>query len=214
MPYTGTRDGSHPVLMPVTDNNMVAPAELAGAPIRYQLTPVLTGLTDGSREKVMDAVPFTYRIAAEELAREGKLRPAATFDGEKISDPRNYLVVEFKTESKSAAVQILVRSRASQRWYGSSAGLAKDHIERSGWARTAIELPPGSKLADLFEIGAQCLSLRDISRQPVPKNGTCTIAQFGRIFMLGPEYAPLPSIPPPLAGWELKAGEMHTVPLH
>ncbi|HEY3444235.1 MAG TPA: response regulator [Paludibaculum sp.] len=213
VPYSGTREGSHPILMPVTDNNMVAPAPLAGSPIRYQLAPVLTELGGGSREKVMDAAPFTYRIAAEELEREGKLRPAGAFDGEKISDPRNYLVVEFQTESKSAAVQLLVRGRASQRWYGSSNGLAKSHIERDGWARTAIELPPGTRLAALAEIGAQCLSLRDVSRQPVPKNGTCSVGAFGRIFLLGPDYAPLPALAPPAAGWRLKAGEMMSAPL-
>lgn len=213
VPYTGTWAGSHPILMPVTDNNMVAPAELSGAPIRYQLAPVLAELDHGSRERVMDAAPFTYRIAAEELVREGKLRSAGTFDGEKISDPRNYLMVEFKTESKSAAVQILVRRRGEQLWHASSMGLGKSHIERSGWARTAIELPPGTKASDLGEIGAQCLSLRDLSRQPVPKNGTCVIAGFGRIFLLGPDYAPLPALAPVPANWQLKAGDMISVPL-
>ena len=213
IPYSGTREGSHPVLMPITDNNMVAPAPLSGSPIRYQLAPVLAELSGGSREMVMDRSPYTYRIAAEELEREGKLRPAGTFDGEKISDPRNYLVVEFQTESKAAAVQILVRSRAEQRWYGSANGLAKSHIERNGWARTAIELPPGTKLADLTELGAQCLSLRDVSRQPTPKNGTCAIQELGRIFMLGRDYVPLPPIAPPAAGWQLRAGDMISVPL-
>jgi len=213
VPYAGVREGSHPVLVPVTDNNMVEPGVPAGAVIRYQLAPVLAELSGGAREMVMDSAPFTYRISAEELAREGKLRPAGTFDGEKISDPRNYLVVEFETESKAAAVQILVRGRGAQRWQASSAGLAKNHIERPGWARTAIELPPGTKVTDLAEIGAQCLSLRDVSRQPTPKNGACTLRRFGRIFMLGPDYVPLPSIPPPAAGWDLKAGEMISVPL-
>jgi CheY-like chemotaxis protein len=213
VPYTGMRAGSHPVLMPVTDNNMVAPAELPGAPVRYQLAPILADLSDGSRERVMDAAAFTYRISAEELDREGKLRPAGTFDGEKISDPRNYLMVEFRTEAKSAAVQILVRGRESRLWHASSVGLGKNYIDRSGWARTAIELPPGSKAADLSEIGAECLSLRDLSRQPTPKNGTCAIREFGRIFMLGPDYSPLPPIPPPAAGWQLKTGDMISVPL-
>lgn len=213
VPYTGEREGSHPILMPVTNNNMVAPASLSSAPIRYQPTPVLVDLSDGSREKVMDAAAFTYRISAEELSREGKLRAADTFDGEKISDPRNYLVVELKTDPKSAAVQILVRGRESRLWHASSVGLGKNYIERSGWARTAIELPPGTRLADLSEIGAQCLSLRDLSRQPTPKNGNCNILEFGRIFMLGPDYTPLPPIAPPTAGWQLKAGDMISVPL-
>jgi CheY-like chemotaxis protein len=213
VPYTGAREGSHPILMPVTDNNMVEPATLSGGPIRYQLAPMLADLRDGSRERVMDAAAFTYRIASEELLREGKSRPAGTFDGEKISDPRNYLVVEFKVASTNAAVQILVRGRAARQWHASALGLGKNHIERSGWARTAIELPPGAKAAGLAEIGAQCLSLKDLSKQPTPKNGTCTIAEFGRIFMLGPDYSPLPSIAPPAAGWQLKAGDMISVPL-
>ncbi len=213
VPYAGERAGSHPVLMPVTDNNMVEPAAIAGAPIRYQLAPMVVDLSGGSREKVMDQAAFTYRIAAGELAREGKLRPAGTFDGEKISDPRNYLIVEFRTESKFAAVQILVRGGSTRRWQASALGLGKNHIERSGWARTAIELPPGARAADISEIGAQCLSLRDLSRQPTPKNGTCVLHEFGRIFMLGPDYAPLAPIAPPKAGWNLKAGDMISAPL-
>lgn len=213
VPYNGEREGNHPILMPVTSNNMVAPAKLTAAPIRYQLAPMLVDLSDGSREKVMDGAPFTYRISAEELAREGKLREPDTFDGEKISDPRNYLLVELKTDPKSAAVQILVRGRESRLWHASSLGLGKNYIERSGWARTAIELPPGTRVADLSEIGAQCLSLRDLSRQPTPKNGNCNILEFGRIFMLGPDYTPLPPISPPAAGWQLKAGDMISAPL-
>lgn len=214
--YEGIRFGRHPVLVPVTDNNMVEPAPPGPARVRYQLVPVPADLEAGSRETVIDQNPVAYLVSSKELQREAKLRPPATFDGEKIADPRLYLVVEMKVQSQNAAIQIVVRRRGSTLWQGSAAGIGKNFIERSGWARTAIELPPGTKLSDIAEIGAQCLSRRDLERQPVPKNGRCRLAAFGKVFFLGPEYVPQPplALPAlPTGGWPLKVGEMSTLSL-
>lgn len=216
VPYEGQRFGRHPVLVPVTDNNMVEPAPPGPAAVRYQFVPVRADLEGGSREIVMDQNPVTYLVSAKELAREDKLRPNGAFEGEKIADPRHYLVVEMKVRSENAAIQILLRRRNAALWQGSAVGIGKDHIERSGWARTAIELPPGTKLSGIAEIGAQCISRRDLERQPVPKNGHCRLEAFGKVFFLGEDYAPLPplALPAlPAGGWPLKVGEMRTVTL-
>ena len=216
VPYEGPRFGRHPVLVPVTDNNMVEPAPPGPAPIRYQLVPVPADLEAGSRESVMDLHPVTYLVASKELRREAKLRPPAAFEGEKIADPRHYLMVEMKVQSENAAVQILLRRRNSTLWQGSALGIGKDFIERSGWARTAIELPPGTKPSDIAEVGAQCLSRRDLERQPVPKNGRCRLEAFGKIFFLGEDYVPRPPLALPRlpsGGWPLKVGEMSSMTL-
>jgi CheY-like chemotaxis protein len=216
VPYNGIRIGSHPVLMPVTDNNMVEPAAANASRLRYQLTPVLADLSDGSREKVMDAAPFTYEIASKELQREGKLRPFGTFQGENISDPRNYLVVEFKVSSTLAGVQVLIQRKGEKKWRGSALGLGKDFIERSGWVRTRVELPPGTTPADLAGFGAECLSQRDLVRQPIAKNGHCAVEAIGRVFFLDQDYKPGPRITIPgfpEGGWQMEAGELFTLAL-
>ncbi len=214
VPYEGKREGTHPVLIPVTDNNMVEPAGEATPPIRYQLAPVAADLSKGSREIVMDADPITYLVAAKELQREGKLRPAGMFDGEKVGDPRLYLVAELKVASKNAAVQVLVRRKQGGPWKGSAVGIGKDFIERSGWVRTALELPPGTRLDDIVEVGVECLSRRDLEKQPLPKIGSCQVEATGRVFFLNSDYEPgpdvrLPALPP--GGWKLQTGEMNTL---
>ncbi len=216
VPYNGIRIGSHPVLMPVTDNNMVEPAALNASRLRYQLTPVLADLSDGAREKVMDSAAFTYEIASKELQREGKLRPYGAFEGENISDPRNYLVVEFKVSSTLAGVQLLIQRKGEKKWRGSALGLGKDFIERSGWVRTRLELPPGTTPADLAGFGAECLSQRDLVRQPIAKNGHCAVEAIGRVFFLDKDYKPGPRIPIagfPDGGWKMEAGELFTLAL-
>jgi len=216
VPYDGTREGSHPILMPVTDNNMVEPAGDGASPIRYQLVPVEADLSLGSRERVMDLNPITYLVSAKEMQREGKLRPAGKFEGEKIADPRLYLVAELKVASRNAAVQVLVRRRQGQPWKGSAVGIGKDFIERSGWVRTAIELPPGTRVQDIAEFGVECLSRRDLERQPLPKNGRCQVEAIGKVFFLNAEYAPgeplaMPALPQ--GGWQMEVGEMFSLAL-
>lgn len=212
VPYEGPRFGAHPILQPVTDNNMVEPAGPDAAPLRHQFVPILADLSAGSRERVMDAEPFTYAIAAKELAREGKIRRAGQwFDGENVADPRRYLVAEFLLRNRAAAVQMLVRRRGSPLWTGSSLGLAKNFIERSGWVRTAVELPEATAPSGIEEIAFQCLSRRDLERQPVGKDGSCAILALGKFFLPGRDYWPGPPLglpQPPAGGWQLKVGEM------
>lgn len=212
VPYDGPYFGLHPMLAPVTDNNMVEPAGASQPGLRFQLVPVLPDLSNGSRELVMDAEPFTYEIACKEIRREDKIRaPGAWIDGEKIADPRRYLVAEFRTETQNAAVQLLYRFRGENLWRGSSLGIAKNFIERDGWARTAVELPEGRASSEIGEFAFQCLSRRDLERQPVPKNGRCRIARLGKFLTFDSRCRPAASADfpgVPREGWQLHVGEM------
>lgn len=214
VPYDGPYFGLHPLLVPVTDNNMVEPATAEPAGLRFQLVPILADLTQGSRELVMDAEPFTYEIACKEIAREGKIRSSDDLsDPTKIADPRRYFTAEFFTETKNAAVQLLYRIRGENLWRGSSLGIAKNFIERGGWVRTSAELPAGRSLGDVSEFAFECLSRRDLERQPVPRNGRCRIARLGRIFSFDNRCRPAQSLrlaPLPEQGWQLRVGEMIT----
>jgi hypothetical protein len=214
VPYDGRYDGLHPVLEPVTYNNMVAPAAPDAAPVRYRLAPVEADLSHGSRELVLDQNPSFYEVAAREMAREGKIRPPLTFDGEKIADPRNYLVIELKADSRYAALQALALKQGEHLWRASAVGLAKNFIERSGWARVAVELPPGPRNQDIAGLGLQCISRRDLEKEKIPKDGSCRVETIGKVFFLGPDYVPGPVLPlpaPPPGGWRLAAGDLVTL---
>jgi CheY-like chemotaxis protein len=214
IPYDGRYDGLHPVLEPVTTNNMVAPAGPDAASLRYRLAPVEVDLSGASRELVLDQNPALYEVTAREMAREDKVRPPLTFDGEKIADPRNYLVVELKVDSRYAALQALVLRRGEHLWRGSAVGLAKNFIERSGWARVAVELPPGTRNQDISGLAFQCISRRDLEKEKIPKDGSCRVETIGKVFFLAPDYRPGPLLPapvPPQGGWRLAAGDLVTL---
>ncbi|MCU1275358.1 MAG: hypothetical protein JWO48_2789 [Bryobacterales bacterium] len=190
--FDGRRDGSHPELIPVTDNNMVAAGETS--PIRYQMAPVLVDLTSHSREQVMDDYPITYQVMAKELVREGKLRPYGTLDGEKISDPRNYLYFEYRSTNVDGALGAMVKLRGEPRWRSSSLGRLDYAIARDGWVRTTVELPPGTKPEQIAEIGFECLVAVPEKQKSFAQTGTCKLESVSKTFLLGSDALPTPPV--------------------
>jgi hypothetical protein len=180
--FTGPFEGNHPLLIPVTENNMVAGE--GPSKVRYQPAPVLADLSSASRETVMDANPQTWRIMTAELVREKKLRPYGEERGETISDPRNYLYIEANVKPGKAAVAFAVKHANGQSFY-SHKGRAKDAINRDGWVRSTIELPPGTKASDLKSIESLCVSLPS-----TPRDFPCVPATIKYLFFLGPEMLP------------------------
>jgi hypothetical protein len=210
--YTGPREGRHPLLIPVTDNNMVSSE--APSPIRYQIPPLLVDLRRHSREQAMDEHPFVYRVMAQELIREGKLRPFGTVDGEKISDPRNYLFLEAKYDNRDAGIAVLVRVRGEPAWRSSSLGRLDYAISRSGWIRTTVELPPRTRAEQIAEIGFECLAMADTGR-PLPVAGQCGLLAVGKAFLLRQDYLPGESFwsLPEDGSRRIPTGQMRTFPL-
>lgn len=205
--FRGRREGSHPILIPVTRNNMVAGEGVS--PIRYQLPPELVDLSSASREHVMDAHPLTWRAMAQELQREGKLRPFGRQDGEKTGDPRNYLYVEMKLTNRGSAVAVYARLRGESIWRGSHRGRVDYAISRDGWVRTTIELPPGTRPGQVEEFGFDCLVA---AAKPQPQYGTCRIEAVSKVFPIGPDYAPAPSFWSLDTPVELPTGLMRAFP--
>ncbi|MCC6369067.1 MAG: response regulator [Bryobacterales bacterium] len=207
--FRGKREGFHPLLGVVTDNNMVA--DDAASPIRYQLAPVIVDLTNASREKVMDEHPITYLISARELEREGKLRTFGTAEGTKISAPENYLFVEMRVLNKDARVAVLVRLQEDNFFRSSNRGVYDMGIERSGWVRTAIELPPATQPAQIAQIAFQCL--------PEAKSegaGSCRVDAIGKMFFLNSRQIPDPSFYRPgmdRGPWVIPAGDLRVLSL-
>jgi CheY-like chemotaxis protein len=199
--YDGPRDGRHPLLMPVTDNNMVAGE--GPSPICYQIPAVIADLTKASREQVMDDYPITWQVMAKELIREGKLRPFGVVDGEKIGDPRNYLYIEANVNVRGGRIAAMARLKGDMRWRMANLGRFDLAIERSGWIRTTVELPPGTRPEQIAEMGFQCLA------EKAP--GTCRVDSVRQAFLLGQDYLPRPSLfSTPAGRTEFASGEAAT----
>ncbi len=209
--FQGRREGAHPLLTPVTLNNMVS-AEAASR-VRFQLAPQLVDLTAASRELVMDHNWFVYRVAAQELEREGKIRPFGVADGEKISDPRNYLYLEASIANRNSAIAALVRLRGENRLRSSHLGRPGFAIERDGWIRTAIELPPGTAPAQVASIGFECLVAAPSNKDPLPDSGICHIGQVSKAFFLGADYRPGESFFRMQTPVDIPAGEIVEFPV-
>ena len=188
--FKGPFFGTHPMLMPVTDNNMVAGE--GPSDVRYQPAPVLANLAAASRETVMDAHPITWLVMTSELVRENKLRPYGVERGEDISDPRNYLFIEAKVQPGKAAVAFVVLHKNGQYFY-SHKGRTRDTIDRDGYVRSTIELPPGTQKADLKSINSLCVYL-----PKTPSDATCGPTEFKALFFLTPDKLPGPAFQLPI----------------
>ncbi len=211
--FHGQRDGTHPLLMPITDNNMIGEADNP-TPIRYQIAPILIDLTGHSREEVIDQHPIAYEVMAKELQREGKLRPFGVVDGEKVSDPINYLYLEMKLAKRESFVATLVRLKGDPRWYGSHLGHADFAIRTwtrgaaesaSGFVRTTVELPPGTKPDQISEIGFEC-----IVPEKVISDSPCRVEAVTKCFFLDRDYRPGSNVWSMPAPEEIAAGQIWT----
>ena len=142
----------------------------------------------------MDDAPLTYQVMAKELIRENKLRPFGTVDGEKISDPRNYLFIEFNSTNTDGALGAQVLLKNESRLRGSSLGRLDYAIARGGWVRTTVELPPGTKPEQIAEIGFECLVAPPEKGQPMARSGTCRLESVSKAFLLDGAAIPGPSL--------------------
>ncbi|MCX6592626.1 MAG: response regulator [Acidobacteria bacterium] len=182
IPYDGPLEGHHPLLVPVTKNNMVAPTttEKSKTAMRFQLVPMEVELSTHSREIVMDRAPWTYAVAAKELTREGRL--------DQIGDPRNYLYLEASITSVKARLGFKVRLVTETAWRMSHRDDRRLAIERSGWVRSTIALPAGTSPKQIAEFGYDCLpNEKDGVKDP---GAACKIEQISPAFFLTPDYLP------------------------
>ena len=201
--FTGPFEGDHPLLVPVTQNNMVAGE--GPTPVRYNPVPVIADLSAAAREMVMDQTPITWRVMAQELIRENKLRPAGTVEGERISDPRNYLFIEAKIRNQRSRTAAIVKLKGQPTWYMANLGRTDLAIERDGWIRTTVELPPGTKANQIAEIGFQCLAA-DREKDA----GVCEVLDLSKAFFLSAVYLPGPSFFKLEQPVTIPSGQIHT----
>ena len=102
--YTGPRDAGRAVLHVATANNMFAPG-VGDSQHKLNLKPLVVDRASGAKAldalDVMRRSPDTWRAMAQEVRREGKVRPlvAGRGIGGGIEDPRRYLYVSAAPQS-------------------------------------------------------------------------------------------------------------------
>jgi hypothetical protein len=185
--FNGEHEREHPLLMPVTDNNMIAAAK--DSPLKFRLAPVLADLTNASRETIMDRFPVTYSVMAKELEREGQLRPFGVVTGEKISDQRNYLMVDYHATFTRGALSVAAQTRDGK-LYSSDLGRSDLAIARDGHVRTTVELPPGTTRDNIAALVFECRVPPAAKKQA----GSCDVHGISKAFKLQDDYTPGPSI--------------------
>jgi hypothetical protein len=189
--FGGRKVGRHPVLHVVTKNNMVrdrgkATPRLAPAPLPFTLERV-------SREAVMDAHPWTYRVSGQEVRREGLV--ASEPGRKRIRDPRRFAYLEACAEVRDARTAFdvgLAGPGDGLRWYASDARGEDFRVGRSGCFRAAVALPGESSVDEV-----RALRFRAHTRpprrgeRPLPKgSGSARLHRVNRLFGLGPDDTP------------------------
>jgi hypothetical protein len=195
-PFRGSHEGLHPLLFVVTDNNMVS--DTGTTAVRYAPAPELFDLANRSREVVMDAHAWSYRVTSQETMREGKIVEQAEPGSGKIPDPRRFVFVEACSELENAALSFGIRAggaggtggaRASggAGWYDSDRGRDEFRIVRTGCFRGAVPLPRDAAPPDAIRFRAW--PARDTGGKPPGVR----ITRVNSVFMLGDDFVPTPS---------------------
>ena len=183
--FKGRREGRHPLLWVVTDNNMVLPE--GSTQVRYAPAPVLFPLVDVSREAVVDAHPWLYELMSQELAREGKIVAGAPPRQGTIPDPRRYVFFEGCGALAGHALTLAVR--VGTEWMSSDRDVAEYRIVRDGCHRGAIPLPDASTIQDVRAIRVQVFS-----REGKTNAAPATLTSINTVFALDHRFVPGASI--------------------
>ena len=197
-PFRGHRLGRHPLLWVVTENNMLAETgkgrhRIAPAPFPFELTSV-------SREAVMDAHPWTYRVSSEEARREGRVREHAVPGSRAVPDPRRFAYLEACADVKDAALTFAVATRGPDgrlAWHESNGDEPKYRIQRSpdhfpnGCFRGAVALPVGTRHTDVAGLRFRAYTREpDQGEKPLPPGvASARLTRVNRLFRLGEDYS-------------------------
>ena len=209
--FDGRHDGRHPLLWVDTDNNMVGPRGITS--IRYAPGAERFELRNASREAVMDANPWSYRIAADEMEREGKTQEGAPPGSGRIPDPREFTYVEACTELRNATVSFSVRTRnpaGGEEWHDSDRGMTEFRIARTGCFRGAVPISTNGDTPTALRFRAFSHPESESTAPPA-----VTLTRVTRVFRLDREYRPRPST----FQWSGSAvlpidGEWRVLPVH
>jgi hypothetical protein len=197
LPFTGAREGDHPLLQTATSNNnllQVTDPRLSSG-YRFFLDTWRTLPAGRAREAAMDAEPWTYQVMAREIVREGRVEPAPDPATPEVSDQRNYLFAEFDKATSYATppasgswVGTALAVQVDGRWYESHHGEPTWSIQRDDPAASTVELPPGTSASDVEAVKAFAVPVGT-----PPADWRIDVSSVNRGFFLGAAYLPEPS---------------------
>jgi hypothetical protein len=205
--FKGKEENGHPALYVVSDNNNVS--DHGESEMRFASRPIPFDLSHSSREEIMDRHPWIYQLMAAELQREGKISEASR-GGNQMADPRHYLYLDAASELSGTALSFAVKLRGNPKWYESDLGINYYKIDRSGYFRTTVRLPVGTRLDQIERIAVRCdaagnpRSGDDIKKLSAAE---CGLSAVNKAFMLDPSFKPGPSLPLHIKPLKLRFGE-------
>ncbi len=216
--FQGERLAQHPVLYVATVNNNFAdqPLKTNAPTMRFALAPVEHDNLKATREALMDAHPWSHRVMAAEMLREGRI---AANDGEitglngmrmKIAPFRRYLYLDFDGDVQNAGLSLLVKLKGDPQWYASDLGNPTFRITRNGWVRTTIRLPRVVESQQIERLAIRCDALSETftNREAAPKEPLCQIKSWGKMFLLKADNTPGAPLAFKTAPLSLRVGEM------
>jgi hypothetical protein len=199
--FRGRHEDRHPLLWVVTDNNLFG--MVGQTTERMAPAPLAFGLAEVSREAVMDAQPWTYRISAQEVRREGKVAEDARAGEKRIPDPRRFAFLEACAPGADATLtfELGVGAGEAVAWFPSDAGQPQYRIARSsstfpnGCFRGAVALPEGTTAAQIHGLRFFAHTREPGKDEPPLPEGTgrARLRRVNRLFLLGPDDLPGPS---------------------
>jgi hypothetical protein len=135
----------------------------------------------------MDAHPWMYAVAAQELQREGKLVANAPPGGGAIPDPRTYVYFEgcgvLGTNALTFAVKV------GEQWLSTDRGVTEYRIARDGCFRAAVPLPDHATIAQVGAVRVQAFE-----RSGKPSSGPVRLTDVNKCFALDDRYVPGASV--------------------
>lgn len=190
-PFGGTYEGSHPLLQTCTSNNNMCDTKVSD-PMRFALNAEATRVPSRARESLMDANPWTYRVMAQEMIREGQVESPSDPGTPAMGDQRTYLYVEIKKQTDGTndgnswvGVAVGVRLLGDPTLYRSDHFTDDWAIQRDLPAATTVELPAGTASADI----ARVVAIRTTSGKK-DTGAPVTVTGINRGFFLDPSFTP------------------------
>lgn len=178
--FGGKKFGSHPLFLDATVNNNFADAGCSA----LRVSPILikADLTGGSRETVMDKNPWTYQIMAQEAIREGRIN-SEKLSANVIADLREYVYAEIYSEPENAAIAFEVKT-GDGKTFASDSGNSSLRVNRPGYVRIALRLPPGIKKSEKITASVRCHALA------TGTESVCRNVRLSKIVRLDREFLP------------------------
>jgi hypothetical protein len=139
LPFAGRREDAHPLLWVTTDNNMVE----ARGTTDVRIVPAVerVDLRGDPRETIMDRHPWSYRIMAAELAREGKVSADAVAGTGQVPPVASFVFVDVCASVVNAALALSVGlddDAGGTAWFDVDRGNPDFRLARGGCNRVAV----------------------------------------------------------------------------